>query len=223
MQQKDQINTATAEKTVSDAENHHLIGGALCLDFANTLYGHSTTPVHEYLFNYRDLVLWSRHAGVLNDSDAASLLRIAARQPNEALAVFHHAIALRETLFRFFDAVAHGAVPSTNDLSTINSARIEALAHSQIIKTETGFAMTWKEPLALERMVWHIVLSTAELMTSDKLHLVRGCAGDTCDWLFIDTSRNHLRRWCSMRECGNRAKVRRFLTRKRLRLKNRLR
>ncbi|MEW6230587.1 MAG: CGNR zinc finger domain-containing protein [Bacillota bacterium] len=32
---------------------------------------------------------------------------------------------------------------------------------------------------------------------------------------FLDTTRNHSRRWCSMRDCGNRVKVRRFYNRKR--------
>ena len=38
---------------------------------------------------------------------------------------------------------------------------------------------------------------------------IRECDGDTCGWLFLDTTRNHSRRWCDMRGCGNRAKVRR--------------
>jgi predicted RNA-binding Zn ribbon-like protein len=46
---------------------------------------------------------------------------------------------------------------------------------------------------------------------------VRECSGDTCGWLFVDTSRNHSRRWCDMEDCGNRAKARRhYLRRKQL-------
>jgi predicted RNA-binding Zn ribbon-like protein len=39
---------------------------------------------------------------------------------------------------------------------------------------------------------------------------VRLCADASCAWLFLDTTRNRTRRWCDMKECGNRNKVRRF-------------
>jgi predicted RNA-binding Zn ribbon-like protein len=38
--------------------------------------------------------------------------------------------------------------------------------------------------------------------------LLRRCANhDTCVLMFLDTSRSHTRRWCSMELCGNRSKV----------------
>src|SRR5438270_478076 len=36
-----------------------------------------------------------------------------------------------------------------------------------------------------------------------------------CAWLFLDTTKNHSRRFCTMKECGNRAKQRRHYQRKR--------
>jgi predicted RNA-binding Zn ribbon-like protein len=35
------------------------------------------------------------------------------------------------------------------------------------------------------------------------------CARDSCRWAFYDTSRNQVRRWCSMAACGNRIKMQR--------------
>ncbi len=205
----------TAHK--SDAEIHHLIAGELCLNFANTLYGHGKSPIHEYLFSYRDLVLWSQHAGILDKSTGDLLLRKADRFPNEALVVFHRAIALRETIFRFFDAVANHESPPSTDLAALDSARLEAISHSHVDRTAKGFALDWNDKTALDQMLWQIAVSAVELMTSEKLSLVRECNGDLCDWLFVDTSRNHMRRWCSMSVCGNRAKVRRFAHRQRRR------
>jgi len=43
---------------------------------------------------------------------------------------------------------------------------------------------------------------------------VRACASKTCQWFFLDTSKNHRRRWCDMTKCGNRAKFQRFYSRK---------
>jgi predicted RNA-binding Zn ribbon-like protein len=50
-------------------------------------------------------------------------------------------------------------------------------------------------------------------MTSEELARVSSCGADTCRWLFLDTSRNHSRRWCDMKVCGNRMKARRFQAR----------
>jgi predicted RNA-binding Zn ribbon-like protein len=203
------------KRILSDAQTHKLISGALCLDFANTLYGHGGTPRHEYLHDFRALVEWSQHAGVLSAQDAAALLRAAARQPSVAIAVFTRAIALRETIFSIFAALAQNQNPKPDDLNALNIARLDASSHSRIKPTSEGFGWVWVDETALDRMLWRIVMSAAELLTSDRRARVRMCAGDTCDWLFVDQSRNHLRRWCSMHACGNRAKARRFLERKR--------
>ena len=197
----------------SEAEKHHLIAGVLCLNYANTLYGHGKTPIHEYLAGYSDLVVWSRKAGLLTDVDARLLIRESARRPAETAAVFHHAIAFRETIYRFFVAIAHHQTPEAADLASLNVARAESLAHSRISRAQAGYAIDWDSSAALDRMLWPIALSAAELLTEMDVGRVRQCSG--CDWLFLDTSRNHLRRWCSMSACGNRAKVRRFNERKR--------
>src|SRR5438876_127311 len=58
-----------------------------------------------------------------------------------------------------------------------------------------------------------IVKSAVDLLSADEVVRVRACAAATCDWLFIDTTKNHTRRWCDMKICGNRAKVQRFRSR----------
>ncbi|WP_317231307.1 CGNR zinc finger domain-containing protein, partial [Clavibacter sp. MX14-G9D] len=37
---------------------------------------------------------------------------------------------------------------------------------------------------------------------------IRRCSAEDCTVLYLDTTRSGTRRWCSMRRCGNRAKVR---------------
>ena len=202
------------EQISSEANKHHLIGNALCLNFANTLYGHGATPVHEYLSSYTDLLVWSaRRAEVIGEDEAEQVLNVAERRPKEAQAVFKRAIALRETIHRVFAALAHETEPTKRDMFALNQARAQALAHSRVERAHHGFVVEWDDASALERMLWPIALAAAELLTSNDLARVRQCSG--CDWLFLDTSRNHMRRWCQMQACGNRAKVRRFLLRQR--------
>lgn len=198
-----------------DAEIHHLIGGALCLDFVNTLCGHTGQVIHEYLFDYTDLVLWSRHAGILTDSESSKLLHKSDQTPTEAQAVYQKALALRETLFRVFSALAGKLSPSATDVEFLNTIRTEALHHSKLSQTGKDFSLNWDEPDSFERMLWPIILSASELLTSESVHRLRECDSKSCDWLFIDSSRNHMRRWCSMDKCGNRAKMHRRYNRQR--------
>lgn len=44
---------------------------------------------------------------------------------------------------------------------------------------------------------------------------LKECAGDDCNAVFFDRSKNHSGRWCSMSTCGNRAKVRAWRERRR--------
>lgn len=187
-----------------EAETHHLIGGELCLDFANTLYGH-TDAIHEYLYNYRDLVLWSRHVGILNQAEAGNLLSKWEQVPAEAEAVFRQAVQLRETIYRIFASLVHDGSPQETDLNQLHQAWLVSQAHTKLVWSENGFMLRWEMMNAIDSMLWRITGSALELLTSSELKRVKQCG--RCDWLFVDRSRNQKRRWCSMSACGNRVKM----------------
>jgi predicted RNA-binding Zn ribbon-like protein len=44
---------------------------------------------------------------------------------------------------------------------------------------------------------------------------LKACPESRCRWAFYDSSKNRSRRWCTMTECGNRAKGRRYRARHR--------
>lgn len=197
-----------------EAEIHHLIGGDLCLDFANTLNGHERPAGHEYLHDYRDLLLWAQHARTLSAGDTKELLQLAEAQPVEAEAAFYKAILLRETIYRIFSAMAFRKKSTNEDLELLNKIWQESQQHARLMPSSTSFALGWDDDPSLERVSRRITSAAIDLLTSGQIKQIHRCAGDGCDWLFIDTSRNHLRRWCSMEECGNRAKMRRRQQRK---------
>ena len=68
---------------------------------------------------------------------------------------------------------------------------------------------------ALDSALWPIADSAAKLLTSPDRKRIKECASNNCLWLFLDTTKNHKRRWCDMKSCGNRAKVREHRRRKR--------
>jgi predicted RNA-binding Zn ribbon-like protein len=200
-----------------DGFRFELSGGVLCLDFANTLsYRGRADPV-ERLTSYAALVVWGQQAGVLTDREAQRLARAAARRPAEATIVHAHALTLREALYRLFSAVAAGRSPDTADVTTVNRMLAQALGWLQIGATPEGFRWKWNGPGdALDRMLWPVLRSAADLLTSAPLRNIRECAAPDCGWLFLDTTRNRRRRWCDMQGCGNRAKVRRHRERQKL-------
>jgi predicted RNA-binding Zn ribbon-like protein len=181
-------------------------GNNLSLDFCNTLHDRKSTSL-ELLTGYDRLLVWSQDAHILTEEEAQLLTEEAHFHQEEAAAVLRQAVDLREAIFHLCEAyIQHSPVEET-DLITFNTAL--SMAHSCIVPGEHGFAWDWL-PIkgALDRMLWPVVRTAADLLTSEELEDVRICASDTCGWLFIDQSKNHTRRWCDMKSCGNRAKAR---------------
>jgi len=203
-------------ENVIQTQIFELTGGRLCLDFTNTVEDRPSDHPHELFNNYSDLVTWSSQAQVLSDQEAQQLLAGAERQPGEASSVLAQAIAVREAIYRIFKAVAQDEMPESDDLVSLSTAIAEAMIHALIVPTAGGFTWEWVDTeVNLDRMLWPVVRSAEDLLISDELDAVRVCASDTCNWLFMDTSKNHSRRWCDMKSCGNRAKARRYYSRKR--------
>ena len=193
--------------------DYDLSAGRLCLDFANTANWHAAETPEELIPDYPHLLAWSRLAGLCDDRQAEHLLRQAEYQPGEAIAIHARAIALREAIYDLFSALSHEHDPGSDDLATINRELATAFDHLSVVREGKRFGWGWRESDALDQFLWPIARSAAEVLTSEDLERVRECAGDPCGWLFLDTSRNRTRRWCSMANCGNRAKARRHYER----------
>lgn len=198
------------------AATDEMVGGRLCLDFANTVHCYRSTEILDEIKSYADLVNWSRQAGVISDREARRLLRRAAEHPVKANAALERGRALRKAIFSLFAGIAREDAPHRDDLKILNAALAEAMVRARVVATDDGFAWGWAEDdEALEQILWPIARSAGDLLTSDELNRTRECGGDVCTWLFIDTSKNRSRRWCDMKGCGNRAKSRRHYERKR--------
>ena len=204
---------APALPTDADFE---LSAGRICLDLPNTLTRRPTAEPIEQLRSYAHLVAWSRLADSLDDELARALLGVAARRPDEAARVHRRAVALREEIYAAMHAVAAADSVPDAALATINAEAARANTRARIVPADAGFVWSWDEDgPPLDRPLWPVVRSAAELLTSSELAQVRECAADNCAWLFIDTSKNRSRRWCDMAVCGNRAKARRHYARAR--------
>ena len=194
-----------------------LLGGRLCLDFANSVDPRLATPAWDPLGSYADLVGWARYAGAIGEDDAARLLAAAAQRPAAAATVFAEAIALREAIYRLFAAVATGEEPVGDDLDHLAAAYRSALAAARLEPGADGYGWAWPEASDnLAAPLWPVVRSAVETLTEGDPRRIKRCLGTgECGWLFHDGSKNASRRWCSMEGCGSQVKSRRHYARTR--------
>jgi predicted RNA-binding Zn ribbon-like protein len=187
--------------------------GELCLDFVNSkVMDVRTLPFVDLFSDYEHIVLWCRHLHILTDEDVERYLQLAKQNPFEAQNAFEKITALRDANYRTLTAVARQQEPANQDLDILNQNLSEAMQHRQVVSTPQGIHWTWaKKDGLLDWMLWPLALSTAEILTSERVQRIRECSG--CYWMFMDTSRNGLRRWCDMKTCGNRAKAHRHYER----------
>ncbi len=187
-----------------------LIGGAVCLDFVNTGSARREGPFKERLKSYDDLVSWAEQAGVVSLEPGVALRRSANTDPAQAASVLERGRQLREAVYRLFSGLARNEQPGAADLDLLSREQAEAAKHRQLMVTAGRVGFGWLEdPRRLDRPLWSVAQSATDLLTANECYRVKECGTDNCNWLFLDASKNKSRRWCEMKECGNRAKARR--------------
>ena len=172
--------------------NLKLVGGRLCLDFVNTVYARAVGEApakrargdylsgDDKLTSYPDLVAWGARAGLLADKEARRLLRAADDRPKTAGAVLKRAVKLREAIYRIIKSRLGGKRSDEADLRTINEELAFAKDHQRLMSKADGFSLEWIDDDSLDRVLWPVARSAAEVLTSDELNRVRQCGGENC-------------------------------------------
>jgi predicted RNA-binding Zn ribbon-like protein len=192
-----------------------LCGGHAALDLVNSLDNRFRADgPNEMLASYGDVLRFLEESGLLSRQRARALSRAVA--PGAAEPALRSVRELREAAAAVFYAGLDRKPPAAQDVRVLEKYFLDAGRHREL-RWETGASrrpgLAWQwgrfetEP---EVPLWILSEAVAELLLSDKGAYVRACNVDTCRWLFLDTSKNHTRRWCNMRVCGNRMKARRF-------------
>ena len=194
-----------------------LIGDRVCLDYSNTVSWHPDGLREERLRTFNDLVSWADAVGVLSGAKTALLKQAAHEYPKEAATALSAALRMRGVIHRLFTSLALGQPPESTDLSTLNNAirrAWSAVLIASVGKGDVLFERLWgHEASDFGQILRPVVADAGDLLLSPQLVRVHTCANKRCGWLFVDTSRNQMRRWCEMRSCGNRAKSRRHYSR----------
>jgi predicted RNA-binding Zn ribbon-like protein len=194
------------------APRFELIAGNVALDFVNTLDDRPTQP-KELLATYADLLRFGEDSGVLDAGQFDRLLERKHMVEEQTQEVLLRARELRESIHDVFWAILNKRAVPVAALAKLNAAVQSAAGRMRLVAVKGGFEWRFDDFGSVDSVLWPIARAAAELLTSDELAYVRACSSKTCAWFFLDTSKNHRRRWCDMANCGNRAKVRRFYAR----------
>jgi len=184
------------------------------ISFNNTTSWTGAGPSNDRLETFPDLLGWSGANGLLDAPEVRALEERAASDPWLAATVLGQARELRSVLHQILAALAGKREPGPLALRTFNQALRSAAGQ---------LALTWREGrpswgldcgATLDTIVDRIAWAAAQFLTSPELARLGLCANPECGWMFLDSTRNHSRRWCSMQDCGSRAKARRYYRRR---------
>jgi predicted RNA-binding Zn ribbon-like protein len=193
-----------------------LIGGNVCLNFINTLDNRPSAKPKELLTSYYELARFGEDTGILTAEQLDYFFERIHLMPDEAAEAMRRAINLREALYAIFSAVMNKKTAPQLAMDRLNANIHDVALHSRLVQHEGRCEWRFDDlRSSLPAMLWPIARAAADLLASSDLALVRACSSPTCQWLFLDSSKNHHRRWCSMQQCGNRAKARKFYAKKR--------
>ena len=182
------------------------IAGNLALDFVNTIGNRSGEP-RDYLDTCINFQRWAVQAGFRSGHNLPLII------PRQLETIR----AAREDLHKIFRSLATGSSPSPSMLAPFNK-KIASVAGKKLLRSQNG-RITWhwharkNDP---ELFLGPVFVSAAELLVGGLWRKLRQCDGTTCGWIFLDRSPAGRRRWCSMADCGNRAKFRTFYLKRRI-------
>jgi predicted RNA-binding Zn ribbon-like protein len=180
------------------------------LAFVNTLSARPTPAPQERLGSYADLTAWARESQLVAGAVADRLAADARRRPAAAAAALARARELREAIHDVLAAMASGRSPSPAVLDTLARHVSAAFSNGRLTAHQGMLQWVTGGGDELDRITWDIARAAARLVTSARLGRVRACEAGDCAWWFVDDTKNRSRRWCDMKICGNREKLRRF-------------
>ena len=191
------------------------VGGDPALDLVNTVDWTDRGLENDRLNDFDRLTRWAEGARIISAKAAASLRATGLTRPQEADAAYRRALQVRAVLRRLFSEVARHE-PATASLDRFNQQLGAALRQMRVAPTgqrrrgDQPMRLAWGDPEKhLESLLWPVVWSAVSLLVSEDAARIRICGGADCGWMYVDRSRNRLRRWCQMETCGTREKSRR--------------
>jgi predicted RNA-binding Zn ribbon-like protein len=197
---------------VSASEPFKLFAGHPALELVNTLDLRFSANPEDRLPTYADLLRFAAQLRLLTAEQARRLGRTVRAADGQR--VLASTVELREALAAVLYAWVDGGKTADGHVKILEPHFHAAALHRSLRSGDERLVWSWSgfEQQA-ELPLWKLAQSASDLLTSEDAQLVKGCGDPTCRWLFLDVSKNHTRRWCDMKTCGNRMKARRHQAR----------
>ena len=189
-----------------------LLAGHPALELVNTLDLRFSTDAQDLIPTYGDLLRLAAQLHLLSEQQARKLARSVEAQ--DAKRVLAGTVELREALAAVLYGRIEGGKPPSRQLEILEKHFHTAAAHRSLRAGESHLIWSWSSAeQSPEIPLWKLAQAASDLLLSSDAELVKDCGDPTCRWLFLDVSKNHTRRWCDMKTCGNRMKARRHQAR----------
>ena len=212
------IMTSASTPLATSSAPFKYVGGDVALDFVNTVDWTDRGPERDRLTSYERLVEWETGADALSLEQGVALSAAARRHQKARDGALTSSLRLRAVLQRMFSAAAAGRMDDVvlSEFDTfleraLTQRTIQRVAATRRRTSRAGarFQWGWRDPESFDSISHIVVWQAAALLVADDASLLRVCEGDDCGWMFVDRSRNGLRRWCEMDVCGMKEKNRR--------------
>ena len=198
------------------------VGGDPAVDLVNTVDWAGAALIDDRLSDYERLTEWAEGAGLLMPKQGVRFRLLAKEHPTLAARAHECALRLRWNLRQLFLAIAEGrsltrqpALAELNESIATTFAQLQLAPTSRPESDEGPLHWGWRDATErLDSVLWPVVRSGVELLASDEATRVRQCGAPACGWMFVDRSRNGLRRWCQMEVCGTQEKSRKRAARR---------
>ena len=180
-----------------------LSGNHRVLDFLNTVDNRTTDREYDWFATYADAVGWAERTGIIDPPTMEHLIQEA--HGGDAARWYDEVREVRETLYGMFDALVDKREPEAETRERFNAIVQRSLRRIEI--AVDGDTHRWSFPDVSDAptgFLQPIVKDAADLLIDGDTTRVKRCADGTCGYLFLDTSKNRSRQWCSMQVCGNR-------------------
>ena len=198
--------------------NDNFVGERLCLDFINTFNGWTpgVDKDRERLPDFDSFMGWMNYARESSQDEAKWDIQFTGVDADLGARIMCDARKLRKNLYEVFDSLARNRQPEMCNISAIYevlSATVMFVepAHSPRDLAGPDNHVRILKPTGL---LYPIAHSAARLLVDNCLCYIKECDDNTCEWIFLDCSKSHRRRWCDMKSCGNRAKAKRHYQKK---------
>ena len=210
-------------------EELRIVGGHPALDLVNTVAPRvpGDTGGRDYLPDPAELLAWSRRIEIIDPAEAEAVAAVWGSAPDLAEKALRATVEIREATYVVLAQRASGVGQKPANFEQEQGPAFERLmlrwaaasARSMLVSRESGPGVAELRVGTSPALMIpdRLVAAAVDVLRTVQLRQLRACPVDDggCGFLFLDHSRNGSRRWCSMEDCGTRAKIRKLSARRR--------